>query len=153
MEGFLRDEEESLLGGAFKRWLEGVLDADFLKRLDGIEQKMQYRIGEVSKIVGVASHVLRYWEKEFSGVEAEKSPSSNHRFYSLKQVKRLCLVQHLMHKHGFSVATARQVLQSLERAKKHTDFYEDTDNLWRQRVYEKALELVKQIDEIQARIL
>lgn len=31
----------------------------------GIPDKLYFRIGEVASIVGVDSHVLRYWESEF----------------------------------------------------------------------------------------
>ena len=30
--------------------------------------KLYYRIGEVSEIVGVQPHVLRYWETEFRSI-------------------------------------------------------------------------------------
>ena len=35
--------------------------------------KLYYRIGEVSDIVGVEPHVLRYWETEFRSIRPQKS--------------------------------------------------------------------------------
>ena len=40
--------------------------------------KLYYRIGEVSEIVGVQPHVLRYWETEFRSIrpaEVEQGPA------------------------------------------------------------------------------
>ena len=34
--------------------------------------KLYYRIGEVSDIVGVQPHVLRYWETEFRSIRPQK---------------------------------------------------------------------------------
>ena len=36
--------------------------------------KLYYRIGEVSDLVGVEPHVLRYWETEFRSIRPQKSP-------------------------------------------------------------------------------
>jgi len=43
--------------------------------------KLYYRIGEVSEIVGVQPHVLRYWETEFRSIRPQKS-SKGQRVYS-----------------------------------------------------------------------
>jgi hypothetical protein len=38
-------------------------------------EKRYYRIGEVSRITGVKSYVLRYWESEFRWMAPQKSRS------------------------------------------------------------------------------
>ena len=45
-----------------------------------IPDKRFFRIAEVSRIVGVPTHVLRYWEREFSVVRPLRTPS-NQRLY------------------------------------------------------------------------
>ena len=45
-----------------------------------IPQKLYFRIGEVSRLVGVKPYVLRYWETEFPGLAPNKS-GAGHRFY------------------------------------------------------------------------
>ena len=38
-----------------------------------IPDKLYFRIGEVSRLVGVEPYVLRYWESEFKGLSPKKS--------------------------------------------------------------------------------
>ena len=57
--------------------------------------KLYYRIGEVANIVGVETHVLRYWETEFRTIRPEKSRRGQ-RVYSRKDVERLLKVKELL---------------------------------------------------------
>ena len=45
-----------------------------------IPDKLYFKIGEVGNIVGVDSHVLRYWESEFTGIRPLRT-SSRQRLY------------------------------------------------------------------------
>jgi DNA-binding transcriptional MerR regulator len=47
--------------------------------------KIYYRFGEVSQIVGVEPHVLRYWETEFRSIRTQKSRKGQ-RVYSRRDV-------------------------------------------------------------------
>ena len=46
-----------------------------MKPTQQIPDKLYFRIGEVAAIVGVKTHVLRYWEEEFPSLRPVKSPS------------------------------------------------------------------------------
>jgi len=50
---------------------------------ENFPDKFFYKIGEVSKIVGVEPHVLRYWEKEF-GFDNLKKIKTKQRQYEKK---------------------------------------------------------------------
>lgn len=76
--------------------------------------KPYYRIGEVSQIVGVQPHVLRYWETEFSSIRPSKS-SKGQRVYSRRDVQRLLQVKDLLRNQGFSIAGAKRRLRELEK--------------------------------------
>jgi DNA-binding transcriptional MerR regulator len=73
-------------------------------------QKLYYRIGEVSGLVGVEPHVLRYWETEFRSIRPKKS-AKGQRVYSRRDVDSLLKVKELLYAHGFTIAGARKKLR------------------------------------------
>ncbi len=73
--------------------------------------KLYYRIGEVSQIVGVQPHVLRYWESEFRSIRPQKSQKGQ-RIYSRRDVEKLMRVKDLLKNQGFTIAGARKRLRS-----------------------------------------
>jgi DNA-binding transcriptional MerR regulator len=77
---------------------------------DSLPVKLYYRIGEVSEIVGVEPHVLRYWETEFRSIRPQKSRKGQ-RIYSRRDVDRLLKVKDLLYSHGFTIAGARKRLR------------------------------------------
>ena len=78
--------------------------------LEQVPVKLYYRIGEVSEIVGVEPHVLRYWETEFRSIRPQKSRKGQ-RIYSRRDVDRLLKVKDLLYSHGFTIAGARKRLR------------------------------------------
>ncbi len=75
-----------------------------------LPEKPYYRIGEVSSLVGVEPHVLRYWEREFRTIRPQKS-ARGQRVYSRRDVETLMRVRQLLYKDGFTIAGARRKLQ------------------------------------------
>src|SRR3954470_17947779 len=72
--------------------------------------KLYYRIGEVSEIVGVQPHVLRYWETEFRTIRPQKSHKGQ-RVYSRRDVEKLLKVKDLLKNQGFTIAGAKKKLR------------------------------------------
>lgn len=72
--------------------------------------KLYFRIGEVSQIVGVEPHVLRYWESEFRSIRPQKSRKGQ-RIYSRRDVDKLLKVRDLLYTQGFTIAGARKRLR------------------------------------------
>lgn len=75
-----------------------------------IPEKLYFKIGEVSKIVGVKPYVLRYWETEFKEIEPAKS-RSNQRLYRRKDVDALLTIKDLLYKEGFTITGARKKIR------------------------------------------
>jgi len=75
-----------------------------------IPDKLYFKIGEVSEILGVAPYVLRYWESEFSQLSPKKS-GSGHRLYRRKDVELLLRIKHLLYEKRFTIEGARQSLR------------------------------------------
>lgn len=74
--------------------------------------KLYYRIGEVAEIVGVETHVLRYWESEFPTIRPQKSPKGQ-RVYSRRDLEKLLRVKELLYSEGYTVQGARKRLREL----------------------------------------
>ena len=75
-----------------------------------IPDKLFFRIGEVSQLVGVEAYVLRYWESEFPGLSPRKS-SSGQRMFRRKDVELLLRIKHLLYGQKFTIEGARKALQ------------------------------------------
>lgn len=80
---------------------------------DQIPDKIYFKIGEVSEIVGVKSHVLRYWESEFKSLKPVKS-RSNQRLYRREDIEQALLIKSLLYQQGFTLSGARQQLKNLK---------------------------------------
>ncbi len=83
---------------------------------DGIPDKLFFRIGEVSDIVGVKPYVLRYWESEFDLIAPEKS-NSRQRLYQRRDLELLREIKQLLYEEGFTIAGARKRLKELKKQK------------------------------------
>jgi DNA-binding transcriptional MerR regulator len=76
-----------------------------------IPDKLYFKIGEVSEILGVEPYVLRYWETEFSQLAPKKS-GTGHRLYRRKDVELLLRIKHLLYEKRFTIEGARQSLKA-----------------------------------------
>src|SRR5689334_17848869 len=76
-----------------------------------IPDKLYFKIGEVSDLLGVEPYVLRYWETEFSVLSPKKS-GTGHRLYRRKDVELLLRIKHLLYEKKFTIEGARQTLQA-----------------------------------------
>ena len=81
-----------------------------------IPDKLYFKIGEVSELLGVEAYVLRYWESEFPVLSPKKS-GTGHRLYRRKDVELLLRIKHLLYDKRFTIEGARQSLHS-DRAPK-----------------------------------
>jgi len=82
-----------------------------------IPDKLYFKIGEVSDLLGVEPYVLRYWETEFT-VLAPKKSGTGHRLYRRKDVALLLRIKHLLYEKRFTIEGARQSLLADSRAPK-----------------------------------
>jgi DNA-binding transcriptional MerR regulator len=82
-----------------------------------IPDKLYFKIGEVSELLGVEAYVLRYWESEFPVLSPKKS-GTGHRLYRRKDVELLLRIKHLLYEKRFTIEGARQTLHSEAKAPK-----------------------------------
>ena len=81
-----------------------------IQQTSDIPDKLFFRIGEVSELIGLEPYVLRYWESEFSALSPKKS-SSGQRMFRRKDVALLLTIKHLLYDKKFTIDGARKVLQ------------------------------------------
>jgi DNA-binding transcriptional MerR regulator len=82
-----------------------------------IPNKLYFKIGEVSELLGVEPYVLRYWETEFAVLSPKKS-GTGHRLYRRKDVELLLRIKHLLYEKKFTIEGARQRLHEESRGPK-----------------------------------
>ena len=74
-------------------------------------EKLFYKIGEASEIVGVETHVLRYWETEFSFLIPRKTKSGQ-RIYTKKDIDLILQIKRLLYDEKYTIDGARKKLSS-----------------------------------------
>ena len=87
--------------------------------------KLYFRIGEVSGLVGVEPHVLRYWEREFARTIRPTKSAKGQRVYSRRDVENLMKVRELLYTEGFTIAGARKQLTAKSTPPVDTELGED----------------------------
>jgi DNA-binding transcriptional MerR regulator len=76
-----------------------------------IPDKLYFKIGEVAKMADVPTHVLRYWESEFTGISPKRA-NSKQRLYKRQDVELILQIKTLLHEQGYTIAGARKLLES-----------------------------------------
>ena len=75
-----------------------------------IPDRLYFKIGDVARICGVEAYVLRFWESQFPQLKPNKS-GTGQRLYRRRDVELVLEIQRLLHKEGFTIPGARQVLE------------------------------------------
>ena len=68
-----------------------------------------YQTGEIERHLGVKSHALRYWEKEFPMLQPRKD-TFGRRVYSGNDIRVLLRLKHLLYVRRFTIEGAREQL-------------------------------------------
>lgn len=90
------------------KWAESSGTAESLARIS--QDKKYFRIGEVSRIIGVEPYVLRYWESEFPQIRPVRA-DSNQRTYQRKDLETLLEVKRLLYEEGLTIQGAKKRLK------------------------------------------
>lgn len=85
------------------------------KKLNGgPDQKLYHSIREVSLLLEVKPHVLRYWETQFPGLRPRKNRAGN-RIYRPEEIGLLNRIKELLYARRFTIEGARRLLQEEKR--------------------------------------
>ncbi|MBI3693266.1 MAG: MerR family transcriptional regulator [Acidobacteria bacterium] len=80
-----------------------------------IPNRLYFRIGDVSELLGVEPYVLRFWETEFPTLQPRKG-KTGHREYKRKDVELLLEIKRLLYDEGFTISGARKALKDRGRS-------------------------------------
>jgi DNA-binding transcriptional MerR regulator len=80
-----------------------------------IPDKFYFKIGEVSKIAGLPSHVLRFWETEFKKIRPRRTETGQ-RSYTKKDIEIILEIKHLLHEKKFTIDGARRYINAKDAA-------------------------------------
>jgi DNA-binding transcriptional MerR regulator len=94
-----------------------MMDVALQPGVPEIPDKLYFKIGEVSDLLGIEPYVLRYWETEFAVLSPKKS-GTGHRLYRRKDVELLLRIKHLLYEKKFTIEGARLALHAESRAPK-----------------------------------
>ncbi len=74
------------------------------------DNKRYFRIGEVSRIIGVEPYVLRYWESEFPQIRPSRADSKQ-RTYQKKDLEIIMEIKRLLYEERMTVEGAKRKLK------------------------------------------
>ncbi len=102
--------------------------ADLEVLLNLVPDKMAFKIGEISEMLGLKNHVLRYWESEFQGLKPKKS-NNNQRMYTRRETELLLMIRKFLYVDKFSVSGARKALRQWQKEKNQKKTFTLTNKL------------------------
>ncbi len=79
-----------------------------------IPDRLYFKIGDVARICGVETYVLRFWETQFPQLKPNKS-GTGQRLYRRPDVELALKIKHLVHTEGYTLSGARQALEQGHR--------------------------------------
>ena len=82
--------------------------------MDIPDDKRFFRIGEVSRIVGVKPYVIRYWESEFPSLRPRRA-DSRQRTYQRKDIQILGEIKGLLYKERLTIEGAKKRLKAAKK--------------------------------------
>ncbi len=86
------------------------------KTLPAAGSEKTYRsISEVSDLLTIKPHVLRYWETQFTMLKPRKNRAGN-RMYRPEEIKLLYTIKELLYARRYTIAGARKTLLSERKA-------------------------------------
>lgn len=82
-----------------------------------IPDRLYFKIGDVARICGVETYVLRFWETQFPQLKPSKS-GTGQRLYRRGDVELALEIKRLVHAEGYTLSGARQALDQHRRQRK-----------------------------------
>ena len=82
-----------------------------------LPDKLYFKVGEVSDILGVPAYVLRFWETEFKRISPKRT-SSGQRLYRKNDIELILKIKHLLYEKKFTIQGAKQHLNAKSAARK-----------------------------------
>lgn len=101
-------------------------------KTDSEIQKMFYKMGEVTEIIGVPASMLRFWEKEFDCLKNLNKNRKGDRLYTAQNIEDLKTIHYLVKEKGYTLQGANEYM------------------LGNRNVSDKNLEIYRSLEKIKA---
>lgn len=82
--------------------------------MDIPDNKRFFRIGEVSRIIGVKPYVLRYWEMEFPSIRPKRA-DSRQRIYQREDIETIGEIKKLLYEEKLTIEGVRKRLRRVKK--------------------------------------
>ena len=109
-----------------------------------IPDKIYFTIGEVSEFTGLETHVLRYWETEFSTLRPKKN-NRGQRTYQKKDIEQILLIKDLLYNKKFTIAGARKALKGTRHDDQSSDKKGEEMVIFLKRLHNELVSLGKNL--------
>ena len=76
-----------------------------------LPDKLYFKIGEVSELLGIPTYVLRFWETEFKRIKPKRT-SSGQRLYRHKDLELILKIKHLLYDKRYTIPGAKLHLRA-----------------------------------------
>jgi DNA-binding transcriptional MerR regulator len=76
-----------------------------------VQEKLFYKISEVSQETGLEPYVIRFWETEFPTLHPRKS-KGNQRTYTKREISLIVEIKRLLYQEGLTIPGARKRLRA-----------------------------------------
>ena len=116
-------------------------------------EKMYRSISEVSELLDVKPHVLRYWETQFNTLKPRKNRAGN-RMYRPEEVKLLYTIKELLYGRRYTIAGAKKSLNTEKKtpgSQLDMGFKDATRKVTLTEIKDELTRLVAQLKEPPAR--
>jgi len=82
--------------------------------MDIPDNKRFFRIGEVSRIIGVKPYILRYWETEFPSIRPKRA-DSRQRIYQREDIEAIGEIKKLLYEEKLTIEGVRKRLRLIKK--------------------------------------
>ncbi len=79
--------------------------------MDEERKRLYYSISEVSGMIGLKAHILRFWESEFPMLKPRKNRAGN-RAYTERDIKIIKLIKYLLYDEKYTIDGAKARLKT-----------------------------------------
>src|SRR6266545_3197577 len=106
--------------------------------------KLFYKIGEVSRLTGLPSYVLRFWESEFKFLQPQKN-RGRQRVYTKKDIETLLQIKRMRYEQGFTIAGLKRRWNTRQGSQERQPSRASADVI--ERVKQELTEMLKVLED------
>ncbi|MDP1724568.1 MAG: MerR family transcriptional regulator [Alphaproteobacteria bacterium] len=111
---FDKQVDSTLIDSTKDKQFSDAIEEDYIsdgKVLSKKSENAYHTIGETSDLLGVPTHVLRFWEEKFSILNPVKR-NGGRRYYRPLDLKRLKQIKDLLYTQGYTIKGVQQLFKS-----------------------------------------